>query len=212
MQKLYKPLLLVLAVALMGAIPASASAGNLYSGASEVALGTSILGKSVNGTPNFYSGESVYVECSGANLSGAVAKNNSVSSEIGVESLTFTGTAAEGKCANLVGAVKIATDGATCLRYTFGGYWQLRGGSCSIEPTTLRFTYVGSGFQCKYRVPSGLVFTSNVNSEPLVLTQGVAGTEFVKVEGAPLCVTSLTLKNLNLELKTASGQGLKVLK
>lgn len=216
MTKSLKALLLVLALCLCGAVPATASAaGILYSGSSEAAVGTQISGHSVLGNIKFYTGSSVYFECTGAKLNASVAANRSESMEAGVESLQLTGPNSEERCGAPSGYVKITLKTPACLRY--GGSpksWIIRGAACLTGATAphLVMTYSWGG-TCEYRTPgtAALSFTSNVNTEPLLLTQTSAGTELIAEPGSSfLCSAAMTMKNLNLQLETASGGGLKV--
>jgi len=218
MPKFLRPLFLGLAVCLLGAIPASASAGILYSGASEVAAGTGIVGTEVGANPYFKSGPNIFFECSGANLSGTVTGNTSTAADITVESLALTGPGSEGRCLTSAGEVKVTMDAPACLRRVVGpgSEWYIRGNSCTTASRTGRLTLVYNTIgTCHYHslLTTGSYqtkFTSNINSEPLILTQAEAGQEFERDSGSGLCASLLTLKGLRLELKTSSGGGLKV--
>jgi hypothetical protein len=196
------------AACLLGALPAVASAGVLYSGASEVAVGTQVSGTTSGyGEPILESGAT----CAGARLSGTVAKNGTTTADINVSSLQFYGTQKEEKCASSYGAVAVSLDATpACLSYRGSGSWLMRGSVCSAEPTGLHLTLAYSSWTCHYTKSTSMLLNSNVNSEPLV----VNGQETVFTRDAgqsPFCVAPLTLRGLNLKLETASGGGLRVL-
>jgi hypothetical protein len=216
MNRSIKGLLLGLAICLLGAVPASASAGVLYSGASEVPVGTHVTGKALE-TIKFYSGPEVFFECTGAQLAGTVSQNGTEMVSTTVESLVFTGTWAEGKCATSFGGAKVSLNLPAGLRYTKtlepGEEWFIYGAS---SPNSLipGLTIAYPTFTCKYRGANtaALSFGSNIGTEPLVLKERTAGGEFLAEAGSPPGCPSLTVKNLRMELKTAAGGGLKVTK
>jgi len=204
---------LMLFASLALALPASASAGILYSGASEVPVGTKIAGNQGTGI-QFKSGGTQVVECSKAVLSGTVRSNTAWDVQITVEGLNLYGAGVEGRCSSglVFGDPAISLQGSACWQHSSKAQWGWRGAACGVETTATRllFAYKG-GTNCVYQRTTTVALVGNIGTEPLIVGVPATGQEFIKESGPVGCPPSLELYNLQPELKTSSGAGLKVI-
>jgi hypothetical protein len=140
------------------------------------------------------------VECSAATATGTLTKNNAEAVEGTIESASFTGTAASGKCTSALGGPTLVTTSPVAPEAWNGLPWCLsasgtedkftvRGGACNETTRAITFvlhtTNIGV---CRYARTSGVegTFTTHTSStEDAVLT--VAGAEVAKDGSGVLC-------------------------
>src|ERR1700750_2162468 len=150
----------IAAFALLAALPATAAASpQLFEGANPVAPTSKILATNsgnVTFTGTNSKGEDDgTVTCSKAQMTGEVIANKGTLIEVQVETASFTGTEAEGKCASTIpgtGPLKVTAENLPwCLTSSVLEAFSIRGGSCAAGASNIRATLVGSfGLTCTY--------------------------------------------------------------
>jgi hypothetical protein len=160
------------------------------------------------------------VECSGAEMTGYLTKNNGTEVEGTVHSASFAGTGLEregsNECTSSFGGItvhtKIGNGTPWCLRSTAGmneDEFQVRGGSCSEAARSITFvltsTTVGT---CKYSRAEAVkgTYTTHSTGDAIVTISGSGATggtdtEFTKEEGGIFCPSNGTL-DLKFTLET----------
>jgi hypothetical protein len=141
------------------------------------------------------SGSSLW-SCNTASVTGALVKNGGGTVEADLESLSFSGTAAEGRCTSSFGNLKITAGVENglpwCLRSTpvmAPDEFQLRGGKCSEAARQIRIVVDSSAIgECKYSRGSAIAGTFSTHPDDAVLT--ISAIEFVKDGGGFFCPSS----------------------
>jgi hypothetical protein len=186
------------------ALPANASAAELYSGSTKVPVGTQLVAKSI-GSVNFKTGGGSSFSCASSTINSELVQNGTKAVKAAVSSYAFTGSGSEGRCeSGAYGPIKVTQTTPVCLVAV--PYWVVEGGSCGISQSpglTLKSELWGT---CKYGIGAGYGFSST--NEPIILTMG-PGQEFVLKEGGFLCWPAFTM-SVQYELKTAAGASLRV--
>jgi hypothetical protein len=164
------------------AIPSAASALELYSGATKLPLGTSIVAKS-------YGVGLGDVQCAESKLTGTLESNGIGKPEEGQVKIPFTSNefrtdAWEPKCKKNDGTkVDVVLSEHECLYSSVQSLMYMQpfaNGGCSGTIESHYLYFVGSGYVCQYSRASTLIF-NRVNKEPLEVA--VAGAEFKKISG-----------------------------
>jgi hypothetical protein len=186
------------------ALPAVASATPRLcetEGATCTTLGTGVKIHASNvGATKFISGGVTLVECTSATLTGTLTQNNAEGIKGDVETASFTGAEAGGKCkSSFGGATAVDTNIGNGVPYclTASGATDtvsVRGNSCTAETRSITFvlttTNIGTCRYSRAAAFTGTITTHTSSSEDAVGTLAPAGTEFTKEEGSVLCPAS----------------------
>jgi hypothetical protein len=194
----------------LAALPAAASANiELKSGATTAPVGTEVRGTATY-LVKFEVTEAFYFNCK-ADFAGTVAKNGSSNVQIDISNARFPGIQSE-QCANGAGAASIRFETPACMRRgEFETGWTFGRGVCSGFVNGPRIITENSLLTCTYRRGATLWLSSNVGSEPLVLSMEPEQW-FTPMEGSPPGCFSGLKPSGSLEFKTATGAALKLVK
>jgi hypothetical protein len=192
------------------ALPASASANPRLcetEGATCTTLGTGVkITSHLVEVSKLTASGAVLVECTEANLTGTLTRNDATAVEGNIESATFSGTDTGGKCTSPLGG------GATSVTTTEGNgvpwcvraagtedKFTVRGGKCSEELRPITFVIDTTNFGvCRYTRSTaieGTLTTHTSSSEDAVVTvTSGANSEFTReATSGVLCPTTGTL-------------------
>ncbi len=163
------------------------------------------------------------VECSTASMTGTLTVNSGTSIEGNIESTSFSGTEAGGKCTGLGGIIVTTNVGngvPWCLHSTGGDEFQVRGGKCSEVPRSITFAMdSGLGVTCHYERANSIkgTFTTHSTGDAILTVTGagetgVTDTLFTKEAGdSVLCPADGTLDMaFTLETDTATAEPLYI--
>lgn len=139
-------------LAAIALVPAAASAVNdpdltEGKGGPLVPVETKVLGTSIGNMRTTSSPGTANWECSAALLTGTVAKNNGTSLEATINTLSFSGTGANGECTGAAGGFTFNTNGESgvpwCLQSDSSmtdDSFQIRGNACNLASRAITIT------------------------------------------------------------------------
>ncbi|HEX6456412.1 MAG TPA: hypothetical protein VF009_07830 [Solirubrobacterales bacterium] len=151
----------LIALAVFAIAPAMASAApTLKEGGTTLATGTNVVGTLNTGTNAILtarnsSGTDVgTVTCTASTLTGSVHTNNTTNGiEVTLETVSYTGAEAGGKCASTIpfsGPIAVDVENLHyCLKSSVFGSGTVQGSACTAAPARNKFTLTGS-INCTY--------------------------------------------------------------
>jgi hypothetical protein len=194
----------LLAFMAVAVLPASASAVELYSGATKVPVGTQITGAGTLVATN----AGFSVECHTAQLGGELIKNGSIV-KILVNSSSFTDWGAG--CKSTYGSLNVTLNTPQCLSAVFSTEMMLGSpGECTATGSEVgpKLTMSGASGTCVYR-RGGVLRHQVYGQEPLKIHILDEAGLMTLESGSWWCPTSVNAKP-DYELKTAAGGTLRL--
>lgn len=205
-KKLIMACLSVVALAAF-ALPATASASpelcETVEGVCVKVTGTpKIRAHSVGATVNFVTGGTTLVECTSSEMTGTLTTNSGTEIKGDIESASFSGAEAGGKCrSSFGGATAVDTNIGNgvpwCLSTTGEDKYSVRGNSCTLASRSITFVLTTTNIgTCKYNRTTALTgtYTTHSTGDAILTAAPNATTEFTKEEGSILCPGSGTLE------------------
>jgi hypothetical protein len=184
----------IAAFALLAALPATAAASPQLLEAGKPVAPTSKMLATSSGNATFTGTNSKgeddgTVTCTKAQMTGEVISNKGTLIEVQIETASFTGTEAEGKCASTIpgtGPLKVIAENLPwCVTSAVLESFSFRGGSCAVGASNVKATLVGSfGLTCTYeRATVAGTYVKEVNPAKL----SVVSQTFNLIKGGAAC-------------------------
>lgn len=203
---------IIMTLALPAAAQASPELGEtVESGTFQRITGTpKIRARSVGTSVKFISGGTTLVECNSSELTGTLTANTGTEIRADIESISFTGAEAGGKCkSSFGGATAVDTNIGNgvpwCFSTTGEDKYSIRGDSCALATRSITFVWTTTTVgPCYYNRTSALTGTYTTHSTgDAILTAAPSGnTEFFKESPSGLFCPSAVQLELQFTLET----------
>jgi hypothetical protein len=203
-----KILAICAALVAFAALPAMASASPvLQNSGVTVATGSGI--KATNVTNTVMTTSLGNIVCSTSTMAGTLVTNSGTLIEGNIESASFSGTGASGKCTGPFGDVAVTVPSLPwCIKTTkTADQFELRGGKCSEGSREVTFILDASFGECKYSRASVLGTLTTGGTQAHLTASGV---EFAAEAGNPFGCPSNGKLDMTYKLETTGGAALQI--